>query len=56
MQWLAVAVAVKLTASGAAPVEGAADAAQETVQGAVTVTVPVFVQVRPLDTAVRIQL
>ena len=52
----AVAEAEKITVKGIVPFEGEAVAAQRTVHGAVTVTVPVLVQTRPLDVAVIVQV
>jgi hypothetical protein len=52
-QSVAEAEAENVTWRGEEPDAGAAAAEQVTVQGGVTVIVPVLVQVRPLDVAVR---
>jgi hypothetical protein len=46
---------MKETWRGATPDVGVADAVQVSVQGAVTVTVPVLMQVTPLTVAVMVQ-
>jgi hypothetical protein len=55
VQFVAVAVAVKATWSGAVPLEGVAVAEQVRVQGGVTLIVPPLVHVSPLDVAVSVQ-